>query len=49
MSDVDLAGHLVEIAHQKDVGELDFKWVKEYGKIAKIADCFGVDCLSILK
>ncbi|KAF9477686.1 cytochrome P450 [Pholiota conissans] len=42
-----LYGHQVQFYHQKDVGELDFNWTKEYGGAWKIDGCFGRNILMI--
>jgi len=35
-------GNIVELQHQADAGELEFKWISQYGEACKIAGPFGV-------
>ncbi|EMD32080.1 hypothetical protein CERSUDRAFT_77670 [Gelatoporia subvermispora B] len=39
-----LFGHILDITRQRQVGELDTKWNKEFGNAWRIRDCFGVWC-----
>ena len=35
-------GHPIEMMHQTEVGELDFKWMAEYGATWRISGELGV-------
>lgn len=36
------AGHDIELSRQSEAGELDFRWLKEYGATWRIGGHFGV-------
>ncbi|KAF8959165.1 cytochrome P450 [Flammula alnicola] len=40
-------GHLIDLQHQEDAGELEHKWVSQYGEACKIAGSFGQDTLML--
>lgn len=35
-------GNSIELRHQREVGELEFKWFKEYGNVFRVQTCYGV-------
>lgn len=35
-------GHEKEIHYQKEVGDLDFKWLRQYGTAWRVKGCMGV-------
>ena len=35
-------GNIVDLQHQPDAGELESKWISQYGEACKIAGPFGV-------
>ncbi|KAI8980581.1 cytochrome P450 [Trametes punicea] len=42
-----LVGHLEDLYHQKEAGELEKKWLEEYGSVWRIKGCLGEDELMI--
>ncbi|KAI0713469.1 PAH-inducible cytochrome P450 monooxygenase PC-PAH 4 [Earliella scabrosa] len=40
-----LLGHELELENRSDVGEPEFRWMKEYGTTWRIGGCFGTDIL----
>ncbi|OCH85713.1 cytochrome P450 [Obba rivulosa] len=42
-----LYGNVLEIASQEKVGDLDTKWIREFGGAWRIKDCFGADILMV--
>ncbi|EMD33938.1 hypothetical protein CERSUDRAFT_97863 [Gelatoporia subvermispora B] len=41
------SGNVLEIASQEKVGDLDTKWMQEYGGAWRIKDCFGANILMV--
>jgi hypothetical protein len=37
-----LAGHQPEYVYQKETGESEFKWIREYGSAWQVRGCMGV-------
>ena len=42
------SGHELELENRSDVGEPEFRWMKEYGTTWRVGGCFGVGCCSHL-
>ncbi|KAF8900292.1 cytochrome P450 [Gymnopilus junonius] len=40
-------GNVMELQHQEDAGELEYKWISQYGEACKISGAFGQELLML--